>query len=925
MVLVIAVTEAAVMIFFDLVRIDTILSPLVFTLIDAAILSVVASLVIYGWIVRPMKSHEAFKRTEEALRQSENMFRSLSEQSLVGTYIIQDGKFRYVNPQFAEIFGYSVREITGILGPQDLTMPADWPVVLENMRKRHSGEQDGIRYEFMGKRRDGSGVCIEVFGSRIEYGQRPAVVGTLLDVTGRKRSEGLLREQKLFAEKLVQNSAVATFVLDAGHRVVLWNKACEELTGVTAPEITGTVDPWAAFYDHKRPVLANLILNRATREAVQQWYPQCSASALLPQGFHADLWFRNRKGEERFISFDAAPIPDSSGNVIAAVQTMEDLTGKKRLEEQVFQAKQDWENTFNSLTDMVTVHDKDFNIILANKAARKILKLPVFENMKANKCYAHFHGAGAPPKGCPSCGCLQTGKSVLFEVFEPHLSMFMEMRAIPRFDNENHLVGLIHIVRDITDRKHSQDAIETYSKELTALNSASNDLMSITSTKDIYQEVCNRIFSVFDLKMVWLGILQEDETVKAAAHAGFEDGYLDQFTFRRNDPVYSEGPMMKSMTHGMPASTTVDDESFEFWRDEARKRGYESVLAVPLISRRNVCLGALALYSGDRSYFNSDRIKLCQIFANQAATALENAELVEGLESKVRERMKQLEDANRALQILNQELEIRRVEAEAASRAKTDFLSNMSHELRTPLNSVIGFTDVILMGMAGPVTDKQKEFLGDISRSGTHLLTLISEILDLSKVESGKMRLESSEFSVKELVDSTLFMFKEKALKHAITVTTSIEEGIGLLKADRTKLKQVLLNLFSNAFKFSDDGAKITATARYVPFEREGSTEDGIEIAVTDTGVGISEADQKKLFQPFQQVESSLNRKFSGTGLGLSLCRRFVELHGGRIRVQSAAGAGSTFSFIIPQRQREETIAESPPEADQSAPIGRIA
>jgi signal transduction histidine kinase len=320
-------------------------------------------------------------------------------------------------------------------------------------------------------------------------------------------------------------------------------------------------------------------------------------------------------------------------------------------------------------------------------------------------------------------------------------------------------------------------------------------------------------------------------------------------------------------------------------------------MAVPLMYARDKCIGVLNFYSSKQDYFTPDRIRLCQIYANQAAVAIENSRLIESLEAKVDERTKELEDANQELQSVNRELMLRREEADSASKSKTDFLANMSHELRTPLNSILGFSEIMQQGMAGPLTDKQKEFLADISSSGNHLLALITDILDLSKIEAGKLELELSSFSLKELVDASLVMFKEKALKHGISVTSDIDTSITAMSADQRKLKQVLVNLLSNAFKFTPDGGSVRVEARRAP--------DFIEMSVTDTGIGISEENQQRLFQPFQQIETSLTRKYAGTGLGLSLCRRLVELHGGKIWVESGPGKGSRFMFVIPVKNEK--------------------
>jgi|GEM_PF-2738957 len=247
--------------------------------------------------------------------------------------------------------------------------------------------------------------------------------------------------------------------------------------------------------------------------------------------------------------------------------------------------------------------------------------------------------------------------------------------------------------------------------------------------------------------------------------------------------------------------------------------------------------------------------------------------------------------------------------AEAANKAKSDFLANMSHELRTPLNAIIGFSDILRDGMAGPISDQQKELLGDVASSGQHLLSLINDILDLSKVEAGKMELELGECNLAGLIKGSLMMVKEKAMKHGLTISAEVAEGLGNIYADERKIKQVLFNLLSNAVKFTPDGGRICVQAHLWAREQAGTHDDGglnidhncVEISVTDTGIGISPADQEKLFQPFQQIDSSLSKQHAGTGLGLSLCRKFIELHGGRIWVESAAGQGSRFVFVLPK------------------------
>ena len=239
------------------------------------------------------------------------------------------------------------------------------------------------------------------------------------------------------------------------------------------------------------------------------------------------------------------------------------------------------------------------------------------------------------------------------------------------------------------------------------------------------------------------------------------------------------------------------------------------------------------------------------------------------------------------------ESEIARLAAEEACRTKSDFLANMSHELRTPLNSVIGFSEVLQDELYGPMNEKQREYVNNIHVSGRHLLSLINDILDLSKVESGKMELELSAFPLRDMLGDSLAMFKEKALRGAVGIHLELDpEADADIMADQRKLKQIMFNLLSNAIKFTPAGGTLKVSARRMP--------DFVEIAVADTGIGIKAQDIPKLFKPFTQLGSVYTKGFEGTGLGLALSKRLVELHGGRIRVKSKFGTGSRFSFTIP-------------------------
>ncbi|MGV8077815.1 MAG: response regulator [Methanosarcina sp.] len=240
-----------------------------------------------------------------------------------------------------------------------------------------------------------------------------------------------------------------------------------------------------------------------------------------------------------------------------------------------------------------------------------------------------------------------------------------------------------------------------------------------------------------------------------------------------------------------------------------------------------------------------------------------------------------------------------KLEAEAANRTKSEFLTNMSHELRTPLNSIIGFSDILLERAFGELNEKQLKYIGNISTSGKHLLELINDILDLSKVEAGKMELHYSEFSVDPIFEEVRAAFIPLAQAKSLEIIFNLDCGFTTLEADRSRLIQILYNLISNAIKFTPEGGKISVSCI-----KNGSL---ALIAVKDTGIGISSEDQRKLFQPFTQIDASSSRQYCGTGLGLALVKKIVNLHQGDIWVESAVGTGSTFSLSIPLRKQVES------------------
>jgi two-component system, NtrC family, sensor kinase len=303
-------------------------------------------------------------------------------------------------------------------------------------------------------------------------------------------------------------------------------------------------------------------------------------------------------------------------------------------------------------------------------------------------------------------------------------------------------------------------------------------------------------------------------------------------------------------------------------RPVLNRLGYRSLLTVPILREQQI-MGGLTVWRRQVGEFEPEVVKLLQTFATQSALAIHNARLFREIQAKGRE-------------------------IEAANRHKSEFLANVSHELRTPLNAIIGFSEVLLEKLFGELNDKQNEYVDDILSSGRHLLSLINDILDLSKIEAGRMELEVTTFHLPDAIENAILLVRERATRHAIKLERVVEERLGDFTGDERKVKQILLNLLSNAVKFTPEGGRIKVEARL--------GDQNAIVSVSDTGIGIAVEDQQAIFEEFRQVGSNYAQKREGTGLGLTLTKRFVEMHGGKIWVDSDPGKGSTFTFTLPIR-----------------------
>jgi len=407
-------------------------------------------------------------------------------------------------------------------------------------------------------------------------------------------------------------------------------------------------------------------------------------------------------------------------------------------------------------------------------------------------------------------------------------------------------------------------------REALERQTATSDVLRVISSSPtdahpVFDAIVNSCFALFKVGRVSLWLVEADRVrLQARVSAAVEKaGAYDQTPLDRSSGI-GRCVLDARIIH-VPDLAQATDEL-----PRAKELGlsldYRAALFAPLM-REGKAIGAISLLRPQPGAFSEKEVALLQTFADQAVIAIENVRLFK----EIQEKSAQLEVAN---------------------KHKSEFLANMSHELRTPLNAIIGFSEALSERMFGELTDKQAEYLTDIHESGRHLLSLINDILDLSKIEAGRMELDLSTFHVPGALANAITLVRERAQRHGIALSLEVDERLGELSGDERKFKQIMLNLLSNAVKFTPDGGRVDVSAR--------QANGRVEVAVRDTGIGIAAEDQAAVFEEFMQVGRDGTRKAEGTGLGLALARRFVELHGGEIRLQSEPGKGSTFSFSLP-------------------------
>ena len=868
------------------------------------------------------REHE-HKQTEKELREAEGRLRIILESVQAGIVIIDSETHRIVdaNPIASKLIGAPKGKIIGSLCHQYICTAEEGRCPITDLGQTVDNSER-VLLTAGGERRSVIKTVVPVI-----IGDRKHLLESFFDITERKRAEEILREREERYRTLLQTMEEGYFEVDLKGNFTFVNDSLSKMFN-------------ASSKDELMGLNNKAYMNKETVRKVYNIFTQVHSTGQPVKLFEWEV--TKKDGKKAIHESSVYLIRNAQGEPIGFRGILRDITDRNKAEEALREAEDRYRDLVENCHDLICTHDLEGNILWINPIPAKILGYERNTLLKMN-----IREILAPEVQKEFSGYLNQmkkdgrGKGLMV------VQTARGERRIWEYNNtlreEGVATPLVRaIAHDITDRKQMEEALrkrEVEAQRLAEENAIMAGIGQIISSTlnidEIYENFSKEAKKLIPFDRIVISIIDTEKgTVRNVYHAG--EGVPDRNTTEIY-PLEGSGNAEMVRTN---STLLVQTEDFNEYKDRfpmlcsTFQAGFRSIMNVPLFANGKI-IGGLLLRSRKPYAYTDKDLRIAERIGHQIAGTIANIQLFaelkqaeeglrhsqEVLETKVRERTEDLLKAKDA--------------AEAASRAKSDFLANMSHELRTPLNHIIGFTELVVDKQCGDLNEVQEDYLNDTLQSSRHLLSLINDILDLSKVEAGKLELEVTQIHLRELLEGSLGMVKEKAMKHRIQLLTDMDGIPEVIQADERKLKQILYNLLSNAVKFTPAGGSVVLSARYLSF-RDGQwfTPDGqpvglpldkddlvmkgkglIDISVQDTGIGIKGEDLDRIFDPFEQVECSASRRYQGTGLGLSLARRLVELHGGRIWAESEGeGKGSKFILLIPVSTgtRHESMSEHP-------------
>jgi PAS domain S-box-containing protein len=676
------------------------------------------------------------------------------------------------------------------------------------------------------------------------------------------------REGEKRYRRIVELANEGIWTLDAQGRTTFVNRQFANMLGYEPKEMTG------------------MRVLDFCHEASQPSLPEIGAS---------ELRLCKKDGKEVWAKISTTAIPDEEHQADGMLVMLTDITESKRAEDLVRKRSSELQAVLDNSPALIYMKDKDGRYIFVNRCWTELLNVTL-ERAKGKTDFELFPEDSARQFTANDREVMESSQTRVFEeqsLLADGVHSYQSVKVAIR-DNNGQFHALCGISTDITERKAREEALRQTHRALRVLSQCNSAVVHATEEQALLNEVCRIAVGPAGYLFAWVGYADNDEarTVRPVASAGTAEGFLERIHVSWADNEYGRGSIGPAIRTGKPVVVRRlrDQPTFALWHKELVPRNFESIMSVPLHQGHTV-YGALAIYAREPDAFDATEVELIAELGENLAHGIrslrarnERAEAIAALErarseleDRVRQRTAELVEARDA--------------AESADRLKSAFLATMSHELRTPLNSIIGFTGIVLQGLAGPLNDEQAKQLGMVQNSSRHLLALINDVLDISKIEAGQLDIYCASFPLLPAIEKTVSAIMPLAEKKGITVRTELSPEVGEITSDQRRVEQILLNLLGNAVKFTDQG-EVLVQCRL--------DHEWIVTTIRDTGIGIDPKFHQSIFEPFRQADTGLARKREGTGLGLSICKRLVELLRGSISVESALDQGSTFTVRLP-------------------------